>query len=79
MHLKSLAELYGESEELPQLSPRESECLRWTAQGKAHTEIAIILGLSEHTVRDYLKVARAKLDSVSLAQAVAKAGSMGLI
>lgn len=79
MHLKSLAELYGESEELPQLSPRESECLKWTAEGKAHTEIAIILGLSEHTVRSYLKVARIKLDSVSLAQAVAKASSMGLI
>jgi DNA-binding CsgD family transcriptional regulator len=79
MHLKSLAELYGESEELPQLSPRESECLKWTAEGKAHTEIAIILGLSEHTVRSYLKVARIKLDSVSLAQAVAKASSMGII
>lgn len=79
MHLKSLAELYGENEELPQLSPRESECLKWTAEGKTHTEIAIILGLSDHTVRGYLKVARVKLDSVSLAQAVAKASSMGLI
>lgn len=79
MHLKSLAELYSEGDELPQLSPRENECLKWTAEGKAHTEIAIILGLSEHTVRSYLKVARIKLDSVSLAQAVAKASAMGLI
>jgi len=79
LQLKALAEIFGESEELPQLSPRESECLRWTAEGNAHTEIAIILGLSEHTVRSYLKVARIKLDSVSLAQAVAKASSMGLI
>ena len=79
LHLKALVEVYGESEELPQLSPRESECLKWTAEGKAHTEIAIILGLSEHTVRSYLKVARIKLDSVSLAQAVAKASHLGLI
>lgn len=79
LHLKALSEIYGADEELPQLSPRESECLKWTAEGKAHTEIAIILGLSEHTVRSYLKVARIKLDSVSLAQAVAKASNMGLI
>lgn len=79
MHLKSLSELYGETEELPLLSPRECECLRWTAEGKAHTDIAIILGLSEHTVRSYLKVARIKLDSMTLAQAVAKASSLGLI
>jgi DNA-binding CsgD family transcriptional regulator len=79
LHLKALAEINIEDADLPQLSPRESECLKWTAEGKAHTEIAIILGLSEHTVRSYLKVARIKLDSVSLAQAVAKASSMGLI
>ncbi|MFW2544885.1 helix-turn-helix transcriptional regulator [Primorskyibacter sp. 2E107] len=79
LHMKALAEIFSEQEDLPQLSPRESECLKWTAEGKAHTEIAIILGLSEHTVRSYLKVARIKLDSVSLAQAVAKASSMGLI
>ncbi|WP_136444093.1 LuxR family transcriptional regulator [Pacificoceanicola onchidii] len=79
LHMKALAEVFSEMEELPQLSPRESECLKWTAEGKAHTEIAIILGLSEHTVRSYLKVARIKLDSVSLAQAVAKASQMGLI
>ena len=52
---------------------------QWTAEGKVHTEIAIILNLSEHTVRGYLKDARIKLDSVSLAQAVSKAASLGLI
>lgn len=79
MHQRALSEISGEGDALPQLSPRETECLRWTAAGKAHTEIAIILNLSEHTVRGYLKEARVKLDSVTLAQAVSKAASLGLI
>jgi DNA-binding CsgD family transcriptional regulator len=79
VHHKALAEIYQDGEVLPQLSPREIECLNWTAEGKAHTEIAIILDLSEHTVRGYLKDARTKLDSVTLAQAVSKAKALGLI
>jgi DNA-binding CsgD family transcriptional regulator len=51
----------------------------WTAKGKAHTDIAVILGLSEHTIRGYLKDARMKLDCVTLAQAVSKASALGLI
>lgn len=79
LHIKSLAEAMVGVTDAPQLSPREHECLVWTAGGKTYSEIAIILDLSEHTVRSYLKVARLKLDSVSMAQAVAKASSMGLI
>ncbi|WP_281501815.1 autoinducer binding domain-containing protein [Aliiroseovarius sp. F20344] len=79
VHHKALAEIYVDGEVFPQLSPREIECLKWTAEGKAHTEIAIILSLSEHTVRGYLKDARTKLDCVTLAQAVSKASSIGLI
>lgn len=79
MHHRALSEVFDAYDQLPQLSPRETECLKWTAQGKAHTEIAIILNLSEHTVRSYLKEARGKLDSVTLAQAVSKASSLGLI
>jgi len=79
MHRMALAEIYVDGETLPQLSPREIECLKWTAEGKAHTDIAIILNLSEHTVRGYLKDARRKLDCITLAQAVSKASSLGLI
>ena len=75
----ALAEIYLDGDTLPQLSRREIECLRWTAEGKTHTEIAIILNLSEHTVRGYLKDARTKLDCVTLAQAVSKGSSLGLI
>lgn len=79
LHRMALSEIYVDGETLPQLSPREIECLKWTAEGKAHTDIALILELSEHTIRDYLKEARKKLDCVTLAQAVSKASSLGLI
>lgn len=79
MHEKAIAELLGDGKEVILLSPRETECLKWTAEGKTHTEIAVILNLSEHTVRSYLKDARIKLDSVTLAQAVSNASALGLI
>jgi DNA-binding CsgD family transcriptional regulator len=79
IHHMALTEIYVDGEALPKLSPREIECLKWTAEGKSNTEIAIILSLSDHTVRGYLKDARIKLDCVSLAQAVSKASSLGLI
>lgn len=73
LHLKALAEATAAVLGIPQLAPREYECLRFTSQGKTYSEIAMILSLSEHTVRSYLKLARVKLNCVSLAQAVAKA------
>ena len=79
VHHMALTEVYRDGPLPPQLSPREIECLKWTAAGKAHTDIAVILDLSEHTVRGYLKDARQKLDAVSLAQAVSKATALGLI
>ena len=79
LHVKGVSEAFGAAGSVPSLSPREYECLKWTSLGKSHTDIAIILDLSEHTIRSYLKVARLKLDSVTLAQAVTKATNMGLI
>lgn len=73
LHMKAVAEAVSDASGIPQLAPREYECLRFTSQGKTYSEIAIILNLSEHTVRSYLKLARVKLNCVSLAQAVAKA------
>ncbi|SMX26011.1 Transcriptional activator protein EsaR [Pelagimonas phthalicica] len=79
LHMKGVSEAFAEAGDVPHLSPREYECLKWTSLGKSYSEIAIILSLSEHTVRSYLKMARVKLDSVTLAQAVTKATQMGLI
>lgn len=60
------------------LSPREAECLRWTAQGKTAWEIAQICEISQNTVNFHLKNSMAKLGVHSKTHAVAKALSMRL-
>jgi LuxR family quorum-sensing system transcriptional regulator CciR len=54
----------------PRLSRREVECLRLVALGKTDWEIAVILGLSTETARQYVKRARAAYDTVSRTQLV---------
>jgi len=63
----------------PDLSARESECLRWAADGKTSGEIAQLLGLSESTVNFHLNNVVRKLDVVNRQHAVAKAALQGLI
>lgn len=79
LHRKALHELFGEEDPAPALSPREIECLHWTALGKDWKAIAILLSISEHTARDYLKSARFKLNCATLSQAVSKAIKLRLI
>jgi DNA-binding CsgD family transcriptional regulator len=67
------------SERLPALSPRECECLSWTAHGKTAKETAALLDLSVETVRVYLKRAIRKLDAANGAHAVARGFQLGLI
>lgn len=43
---------------VPQLSPRQRECIILVGQGKSDWEIGRILGLSEETVTQYLNTAR---------------------
>ncbi|WP_247354777.1 LuxR C-terminal-related transcriptional regulator [Bradyrhizobium sp. 160] len=45
------------------LSPREYQCLEWSARGKSAGEIRIILGIAEPTAGFHLDNARAKLVS----------------
>lgn len=61
------------------LSPRETECLRWAADGKTSGEIAQLLDRSESTVNFHLNRAMKKLDVVNRQHAVAKAALQGLI
>lgn len=63
----------------PHLSERESECLRWAADGKTSGEIAQLLGLSESTVNFHLNSTMRKLDVTNRQHAVAKAALQGLI
>lgn len=54
------------------LTARERDALSWVAEGKSDWEIAVILGLSETTVRFHVDNARKKLGAVNRAQAVAR-------
>ncbi|MDQ0421443.1 LuxR family quorum-sensing system transcriptional regulator SinR [Peteryoungia aggregata LMG 23059] len=61
------------------LTRRERETLAWIAAGKSYWEAAVILGISERTIRYFMANARQKLDVVNNAQAVAEAVWRGLI
>lgn len=54
------------------LSPREFECLEWTAQGKSAWEIGRILGITRRTAAFHLENAKAKLGVHSISHAVAR-------
>lgn len=64
---------------IPKLTPREYECLKWTAQGKSTWEIAKIFGCSEATVNFHMANIRAKFGVSSRSAAAVKATRMGLI
>ena len=78
VHRLATAEIYGTAEP-PHLTTREREVLTWTARGKDYKAIAVIVGISPHTTKAYLKSARYKLDCSTLAQAVAKAINLRII
>ncbi|MGY4572068.1 LuxR family transcriptional regulator [Bradyrhizobium sp. USDA 3256] len=54
------------------LSPRELECLEWASRGKSAWEIGRILGISRHTVADYLGNAKQKLGVRTIVQAATR-------
>lgn len=61
------------------LSDRETEVLRWTADGKSAQEIADILNVTKHTVEFHIKNAVNKLQAVNKTAAVVKALVLGLL
>jgi DNA-binding CsgD family transcriptional regulator len=65
--------------EVPSLTPREVEALRWTMDGKTAWELGTILGITENTAEFHLKNAVRKLGCVNKHQAVLKAIRLGLI
>lgn len=42
----------------PRLTERQRECLLWWARGRSSAEIAIIMGITEETVAQHLKISR---------------------
>lgn len=68
-----------QSSDLPQLTARELEALRWTMDGKTAWEVGAILGISERTAVLHVNNAMHKLGCTSKHQAVIKALRLGLI
>ncbi len=77
--VRLLAPLVSASEEIPTLSERELDVLRWTRDGKTSEVIAEILGLADVTVRYHLRKAQEKLGVAGKHQAVVKAMKLGLL
>ncbi len=61
------------------LTMREIEVLKWTADGKTSGEIAIILSVSVNTVNFHIKNAVAKLQTANKTAAVVRAAMLGLL
>lgn len=69
----------GQDAEMPNLTPREIESLRWTMDGKTAWEVGNILGISERTAVLHVNNAMHKLGCVNKHQAVLKALRLGMI
>ena len=63
----------------PELSDREMEVLKWVMRGKSDSVIAEIMGISEHTVKTYMKRCYQKLQVANRVAAVARALNLGII
>jgi DNA-binding CsgD family transcriptional regulator len=69
----------GQSNAKVELSAREKDCLRWTAEGKSSWDIGMILSISENTVNFHLKSAMRKFGTTNRTVAVVRAIRMNLI
>jgi DNA-binding CsgD family transcriptional regulator len=64
---------------IPPMTDREKEVLRWMKEGKSNWEISMILKISENTVKFHVLNIESKLDAVNKIQAVAVAMDQELI
>jgi len=69
----------GTTESPGLLSKRELDVLHWLSEGKSNWEIAQILTLSEHTVKNHTKRILIKLEATNRAHAITIAFGMGLL
>jgi DNA-binding CsgD family transcriptional regulator len=65
--------------EIPNLAPREYDCLSWAAMGKSNWEISLLVGVSQATVAFHLSNAARKLRARGRIAAIAKATRLKLI
>jgi len=66
-------------ESQPDLTSREVEVLKWTADGKSSGEIADLLSISENTVNFHIKNSVVKLRTANRTAAVVRAAMLGLL
>ena len=69
----------GEDSLTEPLTAREKEVLEHMAEGLANKQIALALGISEHTVKFHLSALYAKLGAASRTEAVKRGIELGLI
>ncbi|MEJ0095533.1 MAG: autoinducer binding domain-containing protein [Methylocella sp.] len=65
--------------DLNAITKREIEALEWSAEGKTLADIAILMRISQETVKAHLDSARFKLQALNRVHAVTKAIRAGLI
>lgn len=63
----------------PQLTAREIEVLKWTADGKTSADISTLLDVSENTVNFHVKNAVIKLQTTNKTAATVRAAMLGLL
>jgi LuxR family transcriptional regulator/LuxR family quorum-sensing system transcriptional regulator CciR len=79
MHLRYCELLLPTLGDVPSLSAREAEVLRWVARGKSNAAIGEILGISAHTVDAHLRRIYLKLGVFDRISAALRALGFGLI
>lgn len=73
LQTSGLAESRAAVPEPSELHPKQLECLRWAAAGKAYRDIADIVGISPRTVRFHLDAARTRYGYATITQAIVRA------
>ena len=79
IRLTGRRESLGEESLIEPLTAREKEVIQLMAQGLANKQIALSLGISEHTVKFHLSSLYAKLGISSRTEAVKRGIELGLI
>ena len=79
IRLSGLREFSSGDAPVEQLTVREMEVIQLMAQGLANKQIALALGISEHTVKFHLSSLYAKLGISSRTEAVKRGIELGLI
>lgn len=74
-----LKKLFTHTEQVQSLTPREKECLLYTAKGFTTEDISRLLSISKYTVEEYKKSILKKFNAVNMTNAVYIAMTQGYL